>query len=364
MFWTDRFKLKVKRGKTYMLRIANCALNEELFFKVAGHNLTVVEADAVYTKPFETNTLIITPGQTMNVLLTTNQKIARYLVKVSTFMNSGVAIDNNTATGMIEYKEEFGSYEFTTTPIPIMGTQPPPSNATSIARRMLDSLRSLNSAKFPALVPQSPVDQDLLFTIGLGINPCPTCPRKVRLVADINNVTFMMPTTALLQAHYFNISKVFSADFPRKPAVAFNYTETQQPSVNMVTTSGTRVYRLPYNSSVQLVYQDTGIVGPDNHPMHLHGYNFFVVGSGLGNFNPKTDPLNFNLVDPVERNTLAVPTGGWAAIRFRADNPGVWFMHCHLEVHTTWGLAMAFLVENGNGPQQSLLPPPKDYPKC
>jgi hypothetical protein len=43
---------------------------------------------------------------------------------------------------------------------------------------------------------------------------------------------------------------------------------------------------------------------------------------------------------------------------------GVWFLHCHLEVHTTWGLKMAFLVDNGKGPKQSLIPPPKDLPKC
>ena len=43
---------------------------------------------------------------------------------------------------------------------------------------------------------------------------------------------------------------------------------------------------------------------------------------------------------------------------------GVWFMHCHLEVHTTWGLKMAFLVDNGEGPEESLLPPPNDLPKC
>ncbi|PRQ23656.1 putative laccase [Rosa chinensis] len=38
--------------------------------------------------------------------------------------------------------------------------------------------------------------------------------------------------------------------------------------------------------------------------------------------------------------------GGWAAIRFRADNPGVWFMHCHLELHTMWGMKIALVVEN------------------
>jgi hypothetical protein len=43
---------------------------------------------------------------------------------------------------------------------------------------------------------------------------------------------------------------------------------------------------------------------------------------------------------------------------------GVWFMHCHLEVHTTWGLKMAFVVDNGKGPNESLIPPPSDFPKC
>jgi len=27
---------------------------------------------------------------------------------------------------------------------------------------------------------------------------------------------------------------------------------------------------------------------------HLHGHSFYVVGQGLGNYNPVTDPLNFN----------------------------------------------------------------------
>jgi len=68
--------------------------------------------------------------------------------------------------------------------------------------------------------------------------------------------------------------------------------------------------------------QDTSILGTESHPLHLYGLNFFVVGEGFGNFNPKNDPKNFNLVDPVERNTVGVASGGWVAIWFRADNPG------------------------------------------
>ncbi|GMI92066.1 laccase 17 [Hibiscus trionum] len=85
---------------------------------------------------------------------------------------------------------------------------------------------------------------------------------------------------------------------------------------------------------------------------------------GFGNFDPNKDPAKFNLIDPVERNTVGVPSGGWVAIRFLADNPGVWFMHCHLEVHTSWGLKMAWIVLDGELPNQKLVPPPADLPKC
>jgi laccase len=43
---------------------------------------------------------------------------------------------------------------------------------------------------------------------------------------------------------------------------------------------------------------------------------------------------------------------------------GVWFMHCHLEVHTSWGLKMAWVVNDGPLPEQKLMPPPPDLPKC
>ncbi|KAF8387867.1 hypothetical protein HHK36_026529 [Tetracentron sinense] len=128
------------------------------------------------------------------------------------------------------------------------------------------------------------------------------------------------------------------------PPVAFNYTGT--PPTNLGTMTGRRLYRLPYNSTVQVVLQNTGIIALKNHPIYLHGFNFFVVGRGLGNFNSKKDTKKFNLVDPVERNTIGEPSGGWTAIRFRADNPGVWFLHCYLEVHTSWGLKMFCISAN------------------
>ncbi|XP_021893983.1 laccase-4-like [Carica papaya] len=350
------YTLTVESGKTYMLRIINAALNEELFFKIAGHKLTVVEVDAAYTKPFKTNTIVIAPGQSTNALLTADiANGGKYMLAVSPFMDAPIAVDNVTGTATVHYS----SSNLSSTPTILASA--PATNATPVADNFTDSLRSLNSKKYPAKVPFK-IDHSLLFTISLGINPCSTCINGSRVAADINNVSFVMPKVSLLQAHFFNISGVFTDDFPGKPLNQYNYTGIQP--ANLQTMRGTKLYRLTYNSTVELVLQDTGMITPENHPIHLHGFNFFVVGRGLGNFNPQKDPKKFNLVDPVERNTVGVPSGGWAAIRFRADNPGVWFMHCHLEIHTTWGLKMAFVVDNGKGPNESLLPPPSDLPKC
>ncbi|TYI05752.1 hypothetical protein ES332_A10G111500v1 [Gossypium tomentosum] len=349
------FAMEVESGKTYLLRIINAALNDELFFAIASHNMTVVEVDAVYTKPFVTQAILIAPGQTTNVLIQANQSPGRYFLAARPFMDAPIPVDNKTATGIFQYNG---------IPNTVLPTLPqlPASNDTDFALSYNKKLKSLNSANFPANVPLK-VDRKLFYTVGFGKDSCPTCVNGTRILASLNNISFVMPKIGLLQAHYFNISGVFRTDFPDKPPKPFNYTGAPL-TANLGTAHGTRLSKIAFNSTVELVLQDTNLLTVESHPFHLHGYNFFVVGTGIGNFDPVKDPAKYNLVDPVERNTVGVPTGGWTAIRFRADNPGVWFMHCHLELHTGWGLKMAFEVEDGKGADQSILPPPKDLPPC
>ncbi|KAL3718362.1 hypothetical protein ACJRO7_003490 [Eucalyptus globulus] len=367
----DTYRLKVKPGKTYLLRLINAALNDELFFSIANHTLTVVEADAVYVKPFETETLLIAPGQTTNVLLKTKPHYPKaiFLMTARPYVTGLGTFDNSTVAGILEYKPPLDKPHWSSSikQLPLFKPTLPPLNDTAFATNFTNKLRSLATPQFPANVPQK-VDQRFFFTVGLGTVPCQgnqTCqgPNGTMFNAAINNVSFTMPTTALLQAHYTGQSnRVYSPDFPSYPKSIFNFTGTSPNNTNVG--NGTKLVVLPFNSSVELIMQDTSILGAESHPLHLHGFNFFVVGQGFGNFDPNNDPGKFNLVDPVERNTVGVPSGGWVAIRFLADNPGVWFMHCHLEVHTSWGLKMAWLVLDGKLPNQKLPPPPADLPKC
>lgn len=72
---------------------------------------------------------------------------------------------------------------------------------------------------------------------------------------------------------------------------------------------------------MEVVFQDTAMSN-ETHPMHLHGFAFYVVGMGVGNFDKTKDPSKYNLVDPPYQNTVTVPKLGWTAMRFRATNPG------------------------------------------
>ncbi|KAJ0020405.1 hypothetical protein Pint_32787 [Pistacia integerrima] len=363
----DTYKLKVKPGKTYLLRLINAALNDELFFSIANHSLTVVGADATYVKPFQTNILLITPGQTLNVLLKTKSNppnAAFYMLARPYFTGMGT-FDNTTVAGILEYGTSSSTNTKNRT---ILKPSLPPINATNFVANFTSKFRSLANAQFPANVPQT-VDKKFFFTVGLGTNPCPknqTCqgPNGTKFAASVNNISFALPTTALLQSYFFAKSNgVYTTDFPSVPLHPFNYTGTP-PNNTKVINGTTKTVVLPFNTKVEVVMQDTSILGAESHPLHLHGFNFYVVGQGSGNFNPKTDPANFNLVDPVERNTFGVPSGGWVAIRFLADNPGVWLLHCHFDIHLSWGLRMAWIVLDGKLPNQKLPPPPSDLPKC
>ncbi|XP_008785568.2 laccase-17-like [Phoenix dactylifera] len=362
----DTFKLKVKPGKTYLLRLINAALNDDLFFSIANHYMTVVETDANYVKPFETDTILIGPGETTNVLLRTKPASpnATFFMAARPYNTGLGTFDNTTVAGLLEYTSTSSS---SMKKLPLLKPTLPAINDTAAAANFSSKLRSLASTQFPANVART-VDRRFYFTVGLGTRPCPknqTCqgPNGTKFAASVNNVSFSLPSMALLQAHYQGQSKgVYTTDFPNNPPFPFNYTGT--PPNNTFVSNGTKVVVLPFNTSVELVMQDTSIQGAESHPLHLHGHNIYIVGQGFGNYNPLKDPARFNLVDPVERNTAGVPSGGWIAIRFRADNPGVWLMHCHFDVHLSWGLTMAWVVNDGALPGQKLPPPPSDLPKC
>lgn len=60
------------------------------------------------------------------------------------------------------------------------------------------------------------------------------------------------------------------------------------------------------------------------HPMHLHGHKFWFLGTGTGTFPYATAqeaPKSLiNLQNPPYRDTVELPSSGWAVIRYAHEN--------------------------------------------
>jgi FtsP/CotA-like multicopper oxidase with cupredoxin domain len=66
---------------------------------------------------------------------------------------------------------------------------------------------------------------------------------------------------------------------------------------------------------------------PMSHPMHLHGHSFQVI-------DINGTPLNGAL-----RDTVLVPPKSSVTVAFDANNPGIWYVHCHILWHLAAGMA-------------------------
>ncbi|XP_077979461.1 uncharacterized protein LOC144434825 [Glandiceps talaboti] len=127
------------------------------------------------------------------------------------------------------------------------------------------------------------------------------------------------------------------------------------------------------------------------HPVHIHGHHFYVLKTGYGLYDRETgnfvgentdidcgnnpqcnigkwnDPTwkgdkipGLNLENPPLKDTIIVPVGGYVVVRFVADNPGWWFVHCHIEDHQIQG--MALMLKEGDVTE--MMNPPKDFKTC
>jgi len=63
-------------------------------------------------------------------------------------------------------------------------------------------------------------------------------------------------------------------------------------------------------------------------------------------FDPKT--AHFDQT-PVLRDTTEIRPFGNTVLRFVADNPGMWILHCHIDWHLVGGLSVVFNYHEAPG---------------
>lgn len=101
---------------------------------------------------------------------------------------------------------------------------------------------------------------------------------------------------------------------------------------------------------------------PGKHPFHLHGHVFQTIWRSPEEEGPYSNNGTFP-ASPMRRDTVLVRPNGNMVLRFRADNPGIWLFHCHIEWHVLSGL-VATMIEAPLELQKSLNVPSNHLEAC
>jgi len=159
-----------------------------------------------------------------------------------------------------------------------------------------------------------------------------------RLVWAVNNMTNVKGDEPLIGVAFATAQESgwpsdipHTAQLPFDPPFTWNY--TQEVSADLggpgpkVDSEGELVIYASEGDVVEIVLQNARALNgvAEFHPWHIHGHSFWVVGSGDGIYDPSLVD-SYNLENPVLRDTVTLWPLQWVALRFVADNPGVWYV--------------------------------------
>ncbi|KAJ2724455.1 ferroxidase fet3 [Coemansia sp. Benny D115] len=290
----DAPDLNFEPGKTYRLRLLNMGSTSMVRFGIEGHRMYVIEADGVETEPKEVPSVMLGVAQRVSVLVKARPRAERnFRYHFDVFSDVFPVLDGYNPrkyAGSVVY----GNYlEY--------------APATKILWEELDDVNLVPLEEQPLLKPD--VVHDVVIS---------TERTSTELVqAFINGISFSLPKTPSL-------------------FTALNLTSTRMESSDFGRQCNAKI--LKHLDVVELRVINTDSVF---HPMHLHGHFFQIVERGT--IGDPSSARRTRARSPMRRDTVLVGPNKYVLIRFKADNPGVWLMHCHIERHMELGLSMMFV---------------------
>ncbi|CAL0325142.1 unnamed protein product [Lupinus luteus] len=314
-------------GKTYRLRIGSLTGLSALSFQIEGHNMTVVEADGHFVEPFVVKNLFIYSGETYSVLVKANQDPSR-----NYWITSNVVARNRTTPPGLATFNYYPNHPKRSPP-----TSPPTPPAWDDAEPRVAQSLAIKARR--GYIKKAPTTSDRVIVF---LNTQNTINGFRHW--SVNNVSFSLPHTPYLIALKHKLKNTFHSTPPPDGYDFANY-DIFSVANNTNATSSNGIYRLKFNTTVDIILQNANTMTKNNsetHPWHLHGHDFWVLGYGKGKFDKDNDPKKYNLENPIMKNTVPLHPFGWTALRFRANNPGVWAFHCHIESHFYMGMGVVF----------------------
>ncbi|CAO3681991.1 unnamed protein product [Umbelopsis ramanniana] len=296
-------------GKRYKLRLINTSAFANFWFSIDNHTLAVVEADGTDLAPQYVHRLPINVGQRYSVIVQANQKAQKYYMRAQ--------MDE----ACLDLGEVIAKESLALAPVIYQGGANTFNSSVDWADQLVDC-------------------QDLDYTVlrPYHAQAAPAAAEQITISWDFHGD----PVTNINRAFVNNVSWVANFTYPtmmneyyKKPDLSYNQQIIRPNTSDYV--------------EVMLINNDV-----NEHPFHLHGHTFYIMGWGNETYDDATDRPKFNTKNPLRRDTSTVPGGGWTVFRYKADNTGMWALHCHIEWHVEAGLLVQLADQSWKIPQLNI----------
>lgn len=348
-------------GKNYRFRIIAATESTILIVSIDFHKMHVMATDGFLVEKFETDFLVAHVGERYDFILEAKKDVkpgSKFPINIQTLATK--CNNNSNVAGQSFAFVVYTSASEKSIPKTIK-TQPPGrcTNASSPCKVLncpfqiipddysnvgayMDCYNVLSLQLLyptpPAGIPSSTnVTSQSFFNFVF----------KGKSDALINGVKFELPDIPLVE----NKGKKYECKYP----------------VNTCKKCTHAVYLNSYRTTARFVL--TSMEGSDQsslytHPIHMHGHTYFIAKIAYPEYFPNgtikapnkdlsvpsCGPPSWSAGTPqgitvdsttVRKDVIIVPAGGYVVFHFITDNPGYWFMHCHIDKHLNDGMAIA-----------------------
>ncbi|XP_019548798.3 uncharacterized protein LOC109419033 [Aedes albopictus] len=375
---------RVQRNYRYRFRLISGGSQYCPFqLQIENHRMLVISTDGGAVKPLSVDTLISISGERYDFVIDADQPEGTYWIRVrgvgfcNLFPKEGFALlsyaDPSVATEELMFPNH----------APPEYNNPYPMGQTLNDHRAmcynsedemtcaadLETHEAHRDDELVAAVPDVRLflgfkmmhpDNEWLFSG--RYKPFITVREDFNTIAVANNISFIYPSFPLLSQPDLIINE---------DELFCNNTHLPAGCDKLHLCFCTHRIKVNLNDVVELTLYDTAYKPQDfYHPFHIHGYRLIITDMGrlpesainsrlkyLQERNVTRRPDSHN---PPFKDTVSIPNEGFVITRFRANNPGFWFVHCHLEWHLGSGMGLVLQV----GEVDQMLKAPAEFPRC
>ncbi|XP_019857313.1 PREDICTED: laccase-2-like, partial [Amphimedon queenslandica] len=408
-------EFKVTAGQTYRFRLIGAQSLYAYRFSIEDHNLTVIATDGQFIEPVTVDYIIIHSGERYDFLLKTKEEDYQQTT-TRLFMIRAVTLSFTTTSTYLEEQSAEAILNYNSDDTPSSEYANIAARSQTVSQRCTDSdkcialncpfknfpdnfnincthihqlqlLTDYPTNELPTIITDQNSNSRLFFNFGF---------EGTRQTSAVNGRNLKLPSASLAQLEASELTDIENKEFCKELNENSKCDRNNEVEVISQDCYCAHVVDAEADRSIELVISATGpnVTNTGNflfaHPIHLHGHYFHVVDIQFGGYDnsgrltagnsdlncggdtlcvrPRWKPnrdysTRTGMTGRVSskaplKDTLLIPAGGYAVVYFKTDNPGWWFLHCHIEVDQLEG--MGVIINEGG----FKTPPPGGMYKC